>query len=129
MRRKETTMICCSANWGAGGYLSVRPNANNNKDSETGSNGGASSRIDSLPKSVGGSSNSGAARCAPPVERAELTLVDATLANKSRAAVFRVVDCSDYTPQPFAGGKLMRNPTAPEGRGGGGWGAAGVNDG
>eukprot|EP00752_Nemacystus_decipiens_P006862 g6164.t1 len=94
LRRKETTMVCCSANWGAGGYLSIRPNNNNN-----------STRSD------------GGANCPEPADFAELSLVDATLSNKPRAAVFRVVDCEGYTPQPFVGGRLMRNPGPPSGGG------------
>lgn len=96
LRRERTTLVCCSANWGAGGYLSVRP-----------ANGG------------GAGSASGADSAAPPADSAELGLVDATFANKPRAAVFRLVNCDDYTPQPFVGGRLMRNPGPPGGRGGG----------
>lgn len=97
-------MVCCSANWGAGGYLSVRPSKNN-------------------PAHGGGG---GSANCPEPAaveeetaaalgDLVELSLVDATLANKPRAAVFRVVDCEGYTSQPFVGGRLVRNPPPPGG--------------
>lgn len=100
LRRKETSMVCCSANWGAGGYLSVRPNNNNSNNTS--------------PETAS------AAEAAAAASFAELSLVDATLINKPRAAVFRVVDCDDYTPQPFVGGRLMPNPRPPSGGGGAG---------
>ena len=149
-------MVCCSANWGAGGYLSVRPNASGTKtgadavagpasasavappfaDSWGGSGapteGGSNSSSLPLPASVDDARGSGAV-CPPSAEGAELVLVDATLANKHRAAVFRLVNCDGYIPQPFIGGKLVRGPVPPEvagarregGDGGGGWGAGG----
>lgn len=126
LRRKETTLVCCSANWGAGGYLSVRPGANNENNAgvnskpppSTTSAAGASSA-----SGPNGSMNTSSAALPPPLRIVELGLVDATLANRHRAAVFRVVNCDGYTPQPFIGGRLMRNPAAPGsgGEGGGGW--------
>lgn len=137
LKRKETTMICCSANWGAGGYLSIRPNAAGpalaapNVDGQ----GGSNPSPPPLPAPAGDARGNGAV-FPPHAEVAELALVDATLANKPRAAVFRLVNCDGYTPQPFIGGKLMRGPGPPEGAGarqegggggggGGGWGAGG----
>lgn len=132
-------MVCCSANWGAGGYLSVRPNSSGktgtdavagpasasavappSADSWGGSGapteGGSNSSSLPLPASLRDARGSGVA-CPPPAEAAELVLVDATLANKHRAAVFRMVNCDGYTPQPFIGGKLVRGPVPPEGAG------------
>lgn len=145
-------MVCCSANWGAGGYLSVRPNASGpasasasairtpNVNDEGGSGaplgGGSNPSSLPLPASAGDARGSGAV-FPPPAEVVELALVDATLANKPRAAVFRLVNCDGYTPQPFIGGKLMRGPGLPEGEGArregggggdrGGWGSRGVS--
>ena len=104
LTRKETTMVCCSANWGAGGYLSVRPNNNNNNNNNN------TDPTRGQPAT--------AEEAAAAADFAELSLVDATLANKPRAAVFRVVDCEGYTPQPFVGGRLVRNPGPPSGGGG-----------
>lgn len=104
LRRQETALVCCSANWGAGGYLSVRPNNNNNNNATRG----------------GDSASCPEPAAAAEADFAELSLVDATLANKPRAAVFRVVDCEGYTPQPFVGGRLMPTPGPPSGGGGAG---------
>ncbi|CAB1101591.1 unnamed protein product [Ectocarpus sp. CCAP 1310/34] len=109
LRGKETTMVCCSANWGAGGYLSSRPNGTSIRMGDTTLEG-------STAASGGSKTNNGRDSAA---EMAELSLVDATLANRPRAAVFRLVNCDGYTPQPFVGGKLMRNPEPPVGRGSG----------
>lgn len=152
-------MVCCSANWGAGGYLSVRPNSSGKAGADAvagptsasavappsadswgssgASTGGGSSRSSvPLPASAGDARGSDA-DCPPPPEEAELVLVDATLANKHRAAVFRLVNCDGYIPQPFIGGKLIRGPVPPEGvglrreggDGGGGGGAGGWGSG
>lgn len=98
-------MVCCSANWGAGGYLSVRPSSNNNNNNPTRGGGSAN-----CPEPAAAAEAAAAA-----ADFAELSLVDATLANKPRAAVFRVVDCEGYTPQPFVGGRLMPTPRPPGG--------------
>lgn len=94
-------MVCCSANWGAGGYLSVRLNNSNASGGDSASSPGTAAAA------------AAAAAGAGTGYSAELSLVDATLANKPRAAVFRLVSCDGYTPQPFVGGKLMRNPGPP----------------
>lgn len=93
-------MVCCSANWGAGGYLCVPANKNN---ISTGGGVGAGDSPESATAAEG-------AAAAAAAESLELSLVDATLVNKPRAAVFRVVYCDGYTPQPFVGGRLMPNP-------------------
>lgn len=95
-------MICCSANWGAGGYLSKRTVTTKN---EHDGDGPTSARCgDAVPTSAGATSS--------VVAQAELFLIEATQANRSRAAVFRVVDCDGYIPSPYVGGRLMRPPDA-----------------
>lgn len=136
--RRETTLVCCSANWGAGGYLSVRPGGA--KDGHTpasaaseavrnrnSSSGDAMGNFSAPRESVTAGRGGGYSSAFPRIhERLELTLIDATPENRPRAAVFRVVNCDDYTPQPFVGGKLMRNPKRPDGRPGIGGDAGGT---
>ncbi|CAM9503674.1 unnamed protein product [Scytosiphon promiscuus] len=106
LRRQQTTMVCCSANWGAGGYLCVR--ANNNNSNQAGGGGATCDNPESATAAAGGAEAFTTA--GDGAERAELSLVDATLVNKPRAAVFRAINLDGYTPQPFVGGRLMPNP-------------------
>lgn len=89
-------MVCCSANWGAGGYLIARPLGGGERTPPPVDFG------DNAPQDT----TSG-------VTAAELGLVDATIANKPRAAVFRVIDCEGYVAQPYVSGYLMRPPPPP----------------
>lgn len=82
-------MVCCSANWGAGGYLVARHATNSDEDA---------------PGQAGSTTQ------APTIGKVELSLVEATLVNRKRAAVFRVVDCDGLIAQPYIGGRLLRPP-------------------
>lgn len=128
LTRRETTLVCFSANWGAGGYLSVRPGGT--KDGHTpassaleaarnrnGASGDVMGNFSAPREPVTSGRGGGYSSAFPRInERLELTLIDATPVNRPRAAVFRVVNCDDYTPQAFVGGRLMRNPKRTEGR-------------
>lgn len=136
-------MICCSANWGAGGYLSVRsviatststsespslppppPSDTNsyNTSSWDSSKSHGNNATNALAAAPASSSSSGASPQTTPtvLTKAELTLIDATALNKHRAGVFRVINCDGYIAQPYVGGRLMRPPAGSEG-GGRGW--------
>lgn len=126
LMRKETTLVCCSANWGAGGYLAVRPGGGGHtpasaslgtERNRNGASGDVMGNFSAPRESVTAGRGGGYSSAFPRIhERLELTLIDATTVNRPRAAVFRVVNCDDYTPQSFVGGRLMRNPKRPDGR-------------
>lgn len=103
-------MVCCSANWGAGGYLVARadPPLSVNTSGVQRTFGDASALHGSGEVLDGRELQS-------VVTRAQLGLMNATMENKPRAARFRVVDCDGYVPQSFVGGKLVRPPKPPDG--------------
>lgn len=108
-------MICCSANWGAGAYLSARPIAGGERTSITPTNANNSTSGTIHPVSASRGNSHTLPRDGVVVTTAELGLVDVTIANKCRAAVFRVIDCQGYAAQPYIGGRLIQIPPTEDG--------------